>query len=71
MEKWLSRKKVRLSLYFFMPVFFASFAIGLGLTIIEAMDRLLPAAAILSSHRQDIEYLRWYVKAATLGGAAI
>ncbi|MEK7842061.1 MAG: ATP-binding protein, partial [Deltaproteobacteria bacterium] len=71
MEKWLSRKKVRLSLYFFMPVFFASFAIGLGLTIIEAMDRLLPAGAILSSHRQDIEYLRWYVKAATLGGAAI
>lgn len=71
MEKWLSRKKVRLSLYFFMPVFFASFAIGLGLTIIEAMDRLLPAGAILSSHRQDIEYLRWYVKAATLGGSAI
>ncbi len=71
MEKWLSNKKVRLSLYFFMPVFFASFAIGLGLTIIEAMDRLLPAGTILSSHRQDIEYLRWYVKAATLGGAAI
>ena len=71
MEKWLSKKNVRLSLYFFMPVFFASFAIGLGLTIIEAMDRLLPAGAILSSHRQDIEYLRWYVKAATLGGAAI
>src|SRR3989338_9278451 len=71
MEKWLSKKNVRLSLYFFMPVFFASFAIGIGLTIIEAMDRLLPAGAILSSHRQDIEYLRWYVKAATLGGAAI
>ncbi|MDP2681306.1 MAG: ATP-binding protein [Deltaproteobacteria bacterium] len=71
MEKWLSKKNVRLSLYFFMPVFFASFAIGLGLTIIEAMDRLLPAGTILSSHRQDIEYLRWYVKVATLGGAAI
>ncbi|MBI5875379.1 MAG: HAMP domain-containing protein, partial [Deltaproteobacteria bacterium] len=60
----------RLSLYFFMPVFFASFAIGLGLTIIEAMDRLLPLGTTLPQ-RQEIEYLRWYIKAATLGGAAI
>jgi len=71
MEKWLSKKNVRLSLYFFMPVFFASFAIGFSLIIIEAMDRFLPASAILSSQRQNIEYLRWHVKAATLGGAAI
>lgn len=70
MEKLLAKKNVRLSLYFFMPVFFASFAIGLGLTIIEAMDRLLPLGAVLPQ-RQEIEYLRWYIKTATLGGAAI
>ncbi|MBI3754161.1 MAG: HAMP domain-containing protein, partial [Deltaproteobacteria bacterium] len=69
MEKLLSKKNVRLSLYFFMPVFFASFAIGLGLTIIEAMDRLLPYGAALQ--RQEVEYLRWYAKTATLGGSAI
>lgn len=70
MEKLLSKKNVRLSLYFFMPVFFASFVIGLGLTIIEAMDRLLSFGTVFSQ-RQEIEYLRWYIKIATLGGAAI
>ncbi len=70
MEKWLSKKNVRLSLYFFMPVFFASFVLGLGLTIIEAMDRLLPLGTTLPQ-TQEIEYLRWYIKTATLGGAAI
>lgn len=70
MTNWFSKKGVRLSLYFFMPIFFASFAIGLGLTIIEAMDRLLPLGATLPQ-RQEIEYLRWYIKTATLGGAAI
>ncbi|MFQ5585812.1 MAG: nitrogen regulation protein NR(II) [Thermodesulfobacteriota bacterium] len=61
---WLTQKRVRSSLYFFLPVFFASFVFGLGLTVLAAMELLLPLSDT-PIDKVNITTFYGYVKTAT------
>jgi signal transduction histidine kinase len=62
---WLIQKRVRSSLYLFLPVFFASFVFALGLTVLAAMELLLPLSDA-PVDRVTLATFYSYVKTATV-----